>query len=156
MAAPVEVDPSVLAAAVTAVGTLGVALIGGIVAIITLLLQTKRHAARADWQSTNNHVDENGKPINQREEITANHAEVMEAVETVAGAVRGVQRDLGRTDQRVLGLQQSHDQLAGRVLVVESTQQKEEIERVRAELRSRASSRHQPGSNPGTGPHQRA
>jgi predicted nuclease with TOPRIM domain len=150
---PAELDPSVQVALVTGAFGLGAAILTGMVTIITLLIQTKRHAARADWQSTNNHVDENGQPINQREEITANHAEVMEAVETVAGTVRGLQRDFGRLDGRVAGLRTEFTSLSGRVLVVESTQQREEIERVRAELRSRASGRYQSDRHPGAGPH---
>lgn len=152
-AGPVDLDPQVQAALVGLASAFLVALLGGLVTITTLLIQTKGHAKRADAQVSNDHVHPDGSPINLRVEADERHAETMGAIEALAGTVRGVQRDVGRVDQRTIDLRQDLSRLDGRVVVVETTQQREEIQRVRDELRAQARRRHRAGDEHGVHPY---
>lgn len=76
---------------------LTVAVLGLMGVILPLLIQTRRHAQRADVQVTNNH------DTNLREEADERHDEnrrtlvgLARQLDDVAGSVRGIQRDVGR------------------------------------------------------------
>lgn len=131
------VDPSVQVAAITALGTAVVAIIGGIITIVTLLVQTKGHAKRADTQVSNNHVDEHGEPINLREEADQRHAELLGVVDNLAGDIRGMRRDVGRIDTRTHALRTDLTDLRQKVDRVEDTQQQDTIRELRSQLRER-------------------
>lgn len=142
-------DPTVQVAIITAVSGLAVAIVGGIITIITLLIQTKRHAKSADVQVSNNHVDDDGKPINLREESDTRHAELVAIVErvagqvgTVAGDVRGMKRDWGRMDTRLVQMREEVTETRRRVDQIDDTQQRETIQELREELHNRRDREH--------------
>lgn len=90
-------DPEVLKAVVAGASAVCVALLGLMGTVLGLLLQTRRHAKRADEQVSNNH------DTNLREESDVRHAENLSSVNEVAKAVdrlqaefRGMRRDVGR------------------------------------------------------------
>ncbi|QXG07716.1 hypothetical protein [Curtobacterium phage Penoan] len=128
-----HIPESAVGPALTAAGSVAVVVLGGIGWLGRKVWQLLAHARRADWQVSNNHVDGDGNPINMREELDERHAELLEAVAQVAGSVRGVQRDLGRLDSRVIALTGTVTLDSGRIRDLEDREHERELHDARKE-----------------------
>jgi hypothetical protein len=90
-------DPEVLKALIAGLAAVMVAIVGLLGAMVPIMVKTRNHARRADVQVTNNH------DTNLREEADVRHwentttlASLSRQLDTVAGDVRGLRRDVGR------------------------------------------------------------
>lgn len=98
-------------AVVAAMGVVTVAFLTLLGTILTLLVQTRSHAKRADEQVSNNHVDEDGNPINLREESDERHAENGAKLDAALSELKGVRSELTQTRADVGGMRSDIRQL---------------------------------------------
>jgi hypothetical protein len=121
-------DPIVWVAIVSTVGLLVNTLIAN---------RTRQHARAARTQVENNHFDANGNPINLREEQDERHDEnrrtnnensrmirlLLNVTTGTSSDIRGLRRDLGRLDDRLILVKRELREVFERVEDIEDTQE---------------------------------
>lgn len=116
---------SVQVAVVTGIFGAVAVILSGLGVLLKLILETRRHAQRADSQVSNDHTTNLREESDTRhDENTATLAEIKRGLDTVRGEIRGIRRDVGRLWEQ--------DQLLARQMYdMEATSDREAIEHAR-------------------------